>query len=594
MMRFRLFRVVILVLSAVFAAHGADNGFVAVTKDVAKVLYMPYGDARTLGMARKGDRLKVVSKNGEWFNVEFRGGHGWIFQANVEPIDGPPPPSLLSRPNQNPPSVSPQQQQQTSAASPSQENPPSASRNAAAAEPAKPQASADQPVSRPDEKTSPAVEQAEKKYSRKHSKQPQQNPTVDLPPAQVTPIVGTKELSAYPSDSSNLSGRSARTGEAVKVSSEKPSEKQQTGTLPTDQQKNGQKYFEITESPAKVLVSVSPESPILGIARNSECYPVLYMGTSWCKIQFGNSAGWIDRRYGRIVDAPTSAADIQRIVLYASLGGVAVILLALLIVLIVISLRSKSARKVAVKKDLLIIAKSEKQIQYSLTDATTTLSKCFSEIGFQIQTTSSFERATNLLAHYDPDVIVVDWQVDPRALPHMESIFANRRSPGDTLVVFYNVPDAEIMRKPDAFPNAHFLGIAFSDRDIFKLVTPIIISKSGAKAIRKSVETSALGGEIGQGSLIEVMQFIEIGRKTGCLYVVFDRPFGLIYFVQGRLSYAATQTQQGRDAVFELLNLKKGHFHFVLDKTSQTTNVDLSTLEILMEWTKTVDEAHRH
>jgi hypothetical protein len=89
------------------------------------------------------------------------------------------------------------------------------------------------------------------------------------------------------------------------------------------------------------------------------------------------------------------------------------------------------------------------------------------------------------------------------------------------------------------------------------------------------------------------MQFIEIGRKTGCLYTVIDKPFGLIYFEQGRLTYAATQTRQGRDAVFEMLNLKKGHFHFVLDKTSQTKNVDLSTLEILMEWTKTVDEAHR-
>jgi len=280
-------------------------------------------------------------------------------------------------------------------------------------------------------------------------------------------------------------------------------------------------------------------------------------------------------------------------VLYGSVGGVAVIILVLVIVLVVISLRSKSTRKVSVKKDLLIIAKSEKQIQYSLTDATTTMSKCFSEIGFEIQTTSSFERAANLLAHSEPDVIVVDWQTDHRALSLLESIFASRRSanrhPGD----FYNVPDAEVMRKPDAFSNVHFLGIAFSDRDLFKLVTPIIISKGKAKAIRKSVETSALGGEIGQGSLIEVMQFIEIGRKTGCLYVVIDRPFGLIYFEQGRLSYAATQTQQGREAVFELLNLKKGHFHFVLDKTSQTKNVDLSTLEILMEWTKTVDEAHR-
>jgi hypothetical protein len=74
---------------------------------------------------------------------------------------------------------------------------------------------------------------------------------------------------------------------------------------------------------------------------------------------------------------------------------------------------------------------------------------------------------------------------------------------------------------------------------------------------------------------------------------VIEKPFGLIYFEQGRLTYAASQAKQGRDAVFEILGLTTGHFHFILDKVSQTKNVNLSTLEILMDWTKTVDEAHR-
>lgn len=601
----RFFCAVALFLFLALSVYGADNGSVTVSKDVARVLLMPYGDAKTLGIARKGDHLKVLSKNGEWYNVEFNGSIGWIFQANVEPAEtaGSPPPPRQAKPTQ--PSV-PSKQAPFTAPPPiqSQQAPasaaPLAAQQAPGATPQKPQAVQQNPVpaivkpqpsaepaaQRYEEKQEPFGEQAPKKVAHKQRKQ--QNVTVDLPPASVMPITGTKELSAYPPETASVSGKPASPS---KSSAEKAGAQPQPGE---QKQQAQQKYFEITESPAKVLASVSPESPILGIARNSECYPLLYTGTSWCKIQFGNSPGWIDRRYGRIVDAPTSVTNIHRIVLYASVGGVAVILLVLVIVLVVISLRNKSARKVAVKKDLLIIAKSEKQMQYSLSDATTTMSKCFSEIGFDIQSTSSFEHAANLLGHYEPDVIVVDWQLDNRALPLLESIFTGLRSATDTLVIFYNVPDAEVMRKPDAFTNAHFLGLAFSDRDIFKLVTPIILSKSGTKAIRKSVETSALGGEIGQGSLIEVMQFIEIGRKTGCLYVVIDRPFGLIYFEQGRLSYAATQTQQGREAVFEMLNLKKGHFHFVLDKTSQTKNVDLSTLEILMEWTKTVDEAHRH
>jgi hypothetical protein len=280
---------------------------------------------------------------------------------------------------------------------------------------------------------------------------------------------------------------------------------------------------------------------------------------------------------------------------FALLGGVAALLFLLGLVVVVVSLRTKSARRVIVKKDLLIVAKSEKQIQYSLTDSLTTLSKCFSEIGFQVQTAPTLERASGMLVHFVPDVVVIDWQANENPLSFLSSSLGNKKTASDILVLYYNVPEAESAKKRAAMENVHFLGLSFSDRDVFRLVTPVIISSAGRRrSIRTSVETSALGGEIGQGSLIEVMQFIEIGRKTGCLYIVMEKPFGLIYFEQGRLIYAATPTRQGREAVFELLNLKQGHFNFVLDKTSSTKNVDLSTLEILMEWTKTVDEAHRH
>jgi outer membrane biosynthesis protein TonB len=574
-----------------FANSGADNSYVVVNKDIARVMLMPYGDAKLVGMAKKGDRCKVITKKGDWFNVDFKGSIGWIFQANVDVAETGSAATAL------PPATQPAKQSQPSASPPPPQPPQVSTPSRVPAQPVAPQNSAqeipkEQPVvenaaSRPEEKQETSGETTQRKSPRKQKKP--LNVTVDLPPASVMPIHASKEAASSAPESAGAVSRSVQPLQQAKPLSEKS----QSGDNQAGQQGTGQKFFEITESPARILASVSPDSPILGIARNSECYPLLYAGTSWCKIQFGTHVGWVDRRYGRIVDTPPATAKIPQIVLFALLGGAGVLLLGLAILLIVISLRTKPMRKVAVKKDLLVVAKSEKQIQYSLTDTTTTLSKCFSEIGFQIETASTFERAASLLAHYVPDVIVIDWQVGDNALSFLESTIATKRSASDILVIFYNVPGAEAVAKRAAMQNVHFLGMAFSDRDIFRLVTPLIMSLTGRKSIRKSVETSALGGEIGQGSLIEVMQFIEIGSKTGCLYVVIDKPFGLIYFEQGRLSYAATQTQQGREAVFEMLNLKKGHFHFVLDKTSRTKNVNLSTLEILMEWTKTVDEAHR-
>jgi hypothetical protein len=135
--------------------------------------------------------------------------------------------------------------------------------------------------------------------------------------------------------------------------------------------------------------------------------------------------------------------------------------------------------------------------------------------------------------------------------------------------------------------------LIFSDRDIFKIVTPLIMTEKYHHTVKNSVQTSALEGDIRLGNLLEVMQFIEIGKKTGCLYITMSSPFGLIYFEHGRVTYAASKTALGKDAIFEILNLKEGHFHLVLDKVSQTKNVNLSTLEVLMDWTKVKDEALR-
>jgi hypothetical protein len=90
-----------------------------------------------------------------------------------------------------------------------------------------------------------------------------------------------------------------------------------------------------------------------------------------------------------------------------------------------------------------------------------------------------------------------------------------------------------------------------------------------------------------------VLQFIEMGNKTGCLYIVLETPYGLIYFEKGRILYAASPAKQGKEAVIEILDLISGHFHFVMDKSTPNRNANHSCLEIVAEWTRLHDEADR-
>jgi hypothetical protein len=596
------------------SADAATN--VVVVKDLARVLLLPYGDAKLIGLVKKGDQFKVITKKNDWYNVEYKNTIGWIFQDNVRTevkADVPGKESL--------PAPAPVQKTSAVPVVPAPPQPPAARQPSAAAMAPE--------IRKPVEKTEITAEKIEARLKKPVVKQKkQQSCTVDLPAIPVTPSEVEKEKTlpvqeettavipqprretpaasvSSPQPPPSQPQAIAKAPDVSNLPSVKPAARQARPQLqaikdsfsalvqPLEKGEELKKYFQITDNSVKVLASVSPDSPIIGMCKKNDCFVLLFAGQSWCKIRFGNAEGWVERRQGRVVDSPSVANNVPRVILFVSVGCGVFLILVIVVIFLVLSIKSKSARRISIRKDLLIIAHSEKEIQLSLTDSTTSLSKCFSEIGFKVSYASDMDHAKNLLMHYLPDVIVVDWHLGNTVMQGVESVLSNRSSTTNILVIFYNVPDVSTMEQSKVIPNAHFLGISISDREVFKLVTPLIITESKTKSIRRSVESSALGGEIGHGSLIEVMQFIEIGRKTGCLYVTIEKPFGLIYFEQGRLTYAASQVKQGRDAVFEILGLKTGHFNFVLDKVSQTKNVNLSTLEILMEWTKTVDEAHR-
>jgi hypothetical protein len=356
----------------------------------------------------------------------------------------------------------------------------------------------------------------------------------------------------------------------------------------------GRRYFEVLIGPAKVLREVNPQSSLLGFAYKDETYPLVFAGRTWYKIAFKNDTGWIDGSQGRIVATPRAVGEkIPAIIIIVLISIIGLVVVVMGIVFVVLSMKRSTYRRKSLKRDVLIISSVEKEIRYSLTDASTTLSKCFSEIGFKVSNARDLDHARNLLVHYVPDVLMVDWRLERNIQATILSLLSTKESTTSILVIFFNVPDPAEMSGRTNLPMTHFVGTVFSDRDLFKIVTPLLMEGKTERTFKKSVQSAALEGDIGSGNLVEVMQFVEIGRKTGCLYLFGRDPVGMIFFEQGRITYAATSRATAREAVNQILNLQEGRFRFVSDKTPSKRNANLSTLEVLMEWTKGKDEARR-
>ena len=59
---------------------------------------------------------------------------------------------------------------------------------------------------------------------------------------------------------------------------------------------------------------------------------------------------------------------------------------------------------------------------------------------------------------------------------------------------------------------------------------------------------------------------MDINKKTGCLLVENHHPEGMIFFEDGIITYAITNSQVAEQAVFDILSMKHGRFQFLPDK----------------------------
>jgi sulfur relay (sulfurtransferase) DsrF/TusC family protein len=67
-------------------------------------------------------------------------------------------------------------------------------------------------------------------------------------------------------------------------------------------------------------------------------------------------------------------------------------------------------------------------------------------------------------------------------------------------------------------------------------------------------------------------------------------PVGMIFFEEGLITYAMTNSKVAEQAVFDILSMKDGSFQFLPGKKPTTRQMELDVMSALMENAKYVDE----
>jgi CheY-like chemotaxis protein len=209
--------------------------------------------------------------------------------------------------------------------------------------------------------------------------------------------------------------------------------------------------------------------------------------------------------------------------------------------------------------------------------------------------TTSNDSADALLKAVDdpPDLLVSDYSMpgmDGQQL--VEKLKSRPKTAGISVILLAS--KADITEKlsshdpVDDFVEKPFFLKAATHR-IKRVIDKIALEKMAKTAPSDGV----LRGSLAQMNVIDLVQSLEMGRKSCALTLTRDKDKCEMYFQEGQVRHAAYGALTGDPAVFKVLSWTGGNFqiNFEGKTTKQTTT--LNTQGLLMEGLRMLDESKR-
>ena len=193
-----------------------------------------------------------------------------------------------------------------------------------------------------------------------------------------------------------------------------------------------------------------------------------------------------------------------------------------------------------------------------------------------------------------PDLLVCDYRMpgmDGRQL--VEKLRSRPRTAGAAIILLAAKTDiTEKLTTPD-LPIDDFVEKPFFLREATQRIKRIIDKIALEKMAKTAPSDGVLRGSLLQMNVIDLVQSLEMGRKSCALTLTSKEEKCEVYFKEGQVIHAAYGALNGDQAVFRVLRWTDGNFqvNFEGKTTKQTTT--LNTQGLLMEGLRLLDESQR-
>ena len=209
--------------------------------------------------------------------------------------------------------------------------------------------------------------------------------------------------------------------------------------------------------------------------------------------------------------------------------------------------------------------------------------------------TTSSDTADALLKAVDdpPDLLVSDYRM-PGMDGHqlVERLKSRPKTAGIAVILLASKADiSEKLSGQDHIDD--FVEKPFFLKEATQRIKRVIDKISLEKMAKTAPSDGVLRGSLAQMNVIDLVQSLEMGRKSCALTLTNERDKCEMYVSEGQVTHAAYGALTGDKAVFKVLGWTGGNFQINFEgKTSKQTTT-LNTQGLLMEGLRMLDESKR-
>lgn len=209
--------------------------------------------------------------------------------------------------------------------------------------------------------------------------------------------------------------------------------------------------------------------------------------------------------------------------------------------------------------------------------------------------TTATDAADALLKAVDdvPDLLVCDYRMpgmDGRQL--VEKLKSRPATANFSTVLMANKADiAERLSPQDAADD--YLEKPFFLKDATRRIKRLIDRIALEKMAKTAPSDGVVRGNLSQMNVIDLMQSLEMGRKSCQLSLSNEGDKCEVFFVEGQVKHATYGSLVGDEAVFKVLRWTGGNFQLNFEGKTDQETTKLNTQGLLMEGLRLLDESSR-